>query len=86
MIYLQRVHGATLSDKVCSCEIRKALSHGHFSEQRDSNYVGSAMWSEWPTKDYQGEFSILHPRESGPEVAQVPDAMMVTARALLVSS
>jgi len=29
---LQRVHGVTLRDKVCSCEIRKTLNVEHFSE------------------------------------------------------
>jgi len=48
---LRRVHAVTLSDKVRSCEIRRALNvENHFSESRDTSYVGAAMRPECPRK------------------------------------
>jgi len=49
---LRRVHKMTFSDKVRSCQIRKALNIA----SRDSNYAGSVMCSGDPRKDWRGEF------------------------------
>ena len=70
-------------DKVCSCEIRKAL-----------NVEPPVIWIEryllrWfchvtriPRKDGRGKSCWLHPREIGPEVDQVPSGV-VTSPTLL---
>ena len=69
--FLRRVHDVALRDKVRSCEKRWAPNVEPFStELRDPCYVGSAMCSECPTKDWRGKSSWQRPRESGSEIIQ----------------
>ena len=71
MGFLRRVHGATLRDKVRSCQIRKTTNVDPlFRIERPQ--LGSAMCPECPRKDWKGMACWLHPRESVPEVVQVP--------------
>jgi len=60
MGFLRNVCSVTLREKVWSCEIRKTVN--------DPSYVSSAMWREYPRKDWRGKSCRLHPWESGSEV------------------
>ena len=83
--FLRRVHGVALRDKVRSYEIRTALNVEPFScELRDHRYIGSAVCSEWPTRDWRDESCWLKPRKRGSEVIQ--DLVWVTTYPTLLFS
>ena len=62
--FLRRVHGVALRDKVRSYEIRRALNVEPFScELRDHRYIGSAVCSEWPTRDWREQVLLAKTTE-----------------------
>ena len=80
---LRRVHGVTLRDKVRSCEIRRVVDVEPFSsELRDPSYIGSAVCSECPTREWRDKSCWLKPRKSGSEIIQ--DLVWVTTSPTLL--
>ena len=56
MVFLRRVHGVTLRDKVRSCEIHEALNADPFLiVQRYLSYDDLAKCPKCPRKDWRGK-------------------------------
>ena len=58
--------------KCTAVKIAKPWMSSHFSETRDSSYIGSDMYPECPTKVWWGMSCWLNQWESGPKVIQGP--------------
>ena len=56
--------------------VKFAKPWSDFSEYRDPNYDGSAVWLECPRNGQRGRSCWLNPRESGPEVHQGPGGVI----------
>jgi len=58
--------------KCAALKFAEPWMSNHFSELRNHNYVSSAMYPEYPRKDWWGKSCWLNPRKIGPEVVQGP--------------
>jgi len=85
MRFFRRVHGVTLRDNVCSCEMRRTLNvQPRLLRVMRPSYIGSAMCTDSPAKEWRNTSGWLNPRESGPDVVQGPGGV-ATSPTLLSS-